>query len=48
MIVYFIYIIIALIILFVMYIWFKAVNRGIQAKSKNKSADKETEKNKKK
>ena len=37
MIVYFIYTIIALILLFVIYIAIKAVNRGIKARSKNRS-----------
>ena len=39
MIVYFIYIVVALILLFVIYIAIKAVNRGIKARSKNRSAE---------
>jgi len=39
MIVYFIYIIIALILLFVIYTTIKAVNRGIKAKNRNKSEE---------
>ena len=37
MIVYFIYIVVALILLFVIYTAIKAVNRGIKARSKNRS-----------
>ena len=37
MIVYFIYIIIALILLFVIYTAIKAINRGIKARSRNRS-----------
>ena len=37
MIVYFIYIVVALILLFVIYTAIKAANRGIKARSKNRS-----------
>jgi len=37
MIVYFIYIVVALILLFVIYTAIKAVNRGIKARNKNRS-----------
>ena len=39
MIAYFVYILVALILLFVIYIAIKAVNRGIKARSRNRSDD---------
>ena len=40
MIIYFVYIVVALILIFVIYIAIKAVNRGVQAKYQNKSKKK--------
>ena len=46
MIVYFIYTIVALILLFVIYTAIKAVNRGIKARSKNRSDEQRLNKKK--